>query len=93
MGAVAPGRLDESLRTAAHTGAYRTVWSVLCAMLPGILRSGAKPRGLGNLFALTAECAERCGGRAGIPGLDELVARGGSTQLVKQARRLREALA
>ena len=97
MGAVAPGRLDDSLRTAARTGAYRTVWSVLAALLPGVLRSGEKPRGLGSLLALAAECAERCGERggerAGIPGLDEVIARGGSTQLVKQARRLRESLA
>ncbi|MFF7947634.1 DUF6493 family protein [Streptomyces griseorubiginosus] len=91
-GAVIPSRLNDSMRTAARTGAYRTVWSVLCAMLPGILRSGEKPRGLGNLFALASECVERCGGRADIPGLDGLVARGGSTPLVKQARRLREAL-
>lgn len=50
---------------------------------------------LGPLLGLAADCVERCGayGVPEVAGLAEVAARKGSSQFVKQARRLREALA
>ncbi|MFJ7201148.1 MULTISPECIES: DUF6493 family protein [unclassified Streptomyces] len=88
-------RLADSARTAAATGAYRTVLSVLTPVLPGLLADRKAPaRGLGDLLSVTAECAEHCGAVSGaepIPGLADVAARGGSTQLVRQAARLKAA--
>ncbi|WNI26043.1 DUF6493 family protein [Streptomyces sp. ITFR-16] len=90
---VKPGRLADSARTAAATGAYRTVLSVLAPVLPALLAREQAPRGLSDLLAVAAECAERCGppetGR--IAGVAETAARGGTTQLVRQAARLEAA--
>ncbi|MGA5578873.1 DUF6493 family protein [Streptomyces koyangensis] len=96
IGIVAPSRLAESLGTAASTGAYRTVWTVLRDALPPLLSkdlSPAESRGLGELLTVAAECAERTGAQGVIPGLDPIVDRRGSSRLVSQARRLRAALA
>ncbi|MFI1975473.1 MULTISPECIES: DUF6493 family protein [Streptomyces] len=91
-GTVKPNRLADSARTAAVTGAYGTVWAVLAAALPAPLAADKPVRGLGELLAVAADCVERCGA-GGVPsGLVELVARGGSTQLATQARRLLGAL-
>ncbi|MGW1228928.1 DUF7824 domain-containing protein [Streptomyces sp. NPDC002530] len=90
---VKPARLADSARTAALTGACRTVLSVLVPVLPALLGREKAPRGLSDLLAVAAECAERSGppqtGR--IPGLAATAARGGSTQLVRQAARLEAA--
>ncbi|MFE1551848.1 DUF6493 family protein [Streptomyces sp. NPDC058718] len=97
-GSVKPNRLADAARTAAATGAYATVWAVLGAALPGLLGDGKPVRGLGEVLAVAADCVERCGARGELPGLSELpaldgVASGkGSSQLVVQARRLRDAL-
>ncbi|MFI2673787.1 hypothetical protein ACH5AU_30235 [Streptomyces albidoflavus] len=96
IGIVTPSRLAESLGTAASTGAYRTVWTVLRDALPPLLSkdlSPAESRGLGELLTVAAECAERTGAQGVIPGLDPIAARRGSSRLVSQARRLRAALA
>ncbi|MFJ3248896.1 DUF6493 family protein [Streptomyces sp. NPDC086782] len=98
-GAVKPLRLAESLRTAAATGAYATVWGLLGHALPPLLSDLAadKPdgpvRGLGDLLAVAAECAERSGAQGDLPHLARAADRGGSSRLVAQARRLRGALA
>jgi hypothetical protein len=42
-------RASDSLRAAAETGAYATVWSVLEAALPGLLH-GTAIRGVGELL-------------------------------------------
>ncbi|MGW4569495.1 DUF7825 domain-containing protein, partial [Streptomyces sp. NPDC004561] len=69
-GAVMPRRLADSARTAAATGADATIWSVLRHALPAPLAdlATARPeaaavmaRGLGELLAVAADCAERCG--------------------------------
>ncbi|MFF2330842.1 MULTISPECIES: DUF6493 family protein [unclassified Streptomyces] len=88
-----PSRLADSARTAAATGAYRTVLSVLTVALPGLLARGKRPHGLNDLLSVTAECAEHCGalGADPIPGLAETAALGGSSQLVRQAVRLKTA--
>ncbi|MFF8731458.1 DUF6493 family protein [Streptomyces sp. NPDC015171] len=101
-GAVKPQRLAESARTAAATGAHATMWETLRHALPVPLAglATARPeaaavaaRGLGELLAVAAECAERSGARGDVPHLAATAARAGSSRLVTQARRLRDALA
>ncbi|MEU8788411.1 DUF6493 family protein [Streptomyces sp. NPDC048643] len=98
-GALKPSRLAESIRTAAATGAYATVWSVSRALLPRLLSglaadaSGPGPvRGLGDLLAVAADCAERSGARGALDHLSRAAERRGSSRVVVQARRLRTAL-
>ncbi|MEU0433185.1 DUF6493 family protein [Streptomyces sp. NPDC006290] len=98
-GALKPSRLAESIRTAAATGAYATVWSVLRDLLPGLLAdltadgaSGGPVRGLGELLAVAADCAERSGARGDLAHLAGTAGRRGSSKVVTQARRLRTAL-
>ncbi|MFB6665493.1 DUF7825 domain-containing protein [Streptomyces parvus] len=83
-------RTADALGTAAATGAYRTVLTVLAAMLPGLLAYEKTPRGLGDLLSVAAECAERCGtgGIEPIAGLAATAGRKGSSQTVRQAARL-----
>lgn len=98
-GAVKPLRLAESARTAAATGANATIWGMLRHTLPVLLAEiavggmSASARGLGDLLAVAAECAERCGARGELPHLAQAAQRRGSSRLVSQARRLRTALA
>ncbi|MFJ3307756.1 DUF6493 family protein [Streptomyces sp. NPDC086549] len=94
-GAVKPLRLAESARTAAATGANATIWEMLRHTLPVLLAdpATASPRGLGDLLAVAAECAERSGARGELPHLAQAAARPGSSRLATQARRLRDALA
>ncbi|MEU5710917.1 MULTISPECIES: DUF6493 family protein [Streptomyces] len=100
-GAVKSQRLAESARTGAATGAHATMWEVLRHALPVPLAglATARPeaaavaaRGLGDLLAVAAECAERCRARGDVPHLPETANRAGSSRLVTQARRLRDAL-
>ncbi|PVC90230.1 DUF6493 family protein [Streptomyces sp. CS131] len=83
-------RTADALGTAAATGAYRTVLTVLAAMLPGLLAYEKTPRRLGDLLSVAAECAERCGtgGIEPIAGLAATAGRKGSSQTVRQAARL-----
>ncbi|GAA1325300.1 DUF6493 family protein [Streptomyces sanglieri] len=93
-GLIKPNRLADSARTAAATGAYRTVLSALTGALPGLLAQEKAPRGLSDLLSVAAECVEHCGAVGGgepIPGLAEAAGRGGSSQLVRQAVRLNAA--
>ncbi|MGC4950820.1 DUF6493 family protein [Streptomyces sp. DT224] len=92
-GSVKPNRLADAARTAAGTGAYGTVLSVLVPVLPALLALERAPRGLSDLLAVAAECAELSGPpKTGpVPGLAETAARGGTTQLVRQAIRLETA--
>ncbi|WP_445525692.1 DUF7824 domain-containing protein [Streptomyces cyslabdanicus] len=98
-GAVKPLRLAESLRTTASTGAYATVWALLGHALPPLLCDLAADgpagpvRGLGDLLAVAAECAERSEARGDLPHLARAADRRGSSRLVAEARRLRGALA
>ncbi|MFD3567622.1 DUF6493 family protein [Streptomyces sp. NPDC058667] len=91
-GSVKPNRLADAARTAAVTGAYGTVWAVLAAMLPGLLSARVPVRGLGEVLAVAADSVERCGARGEVAGLDTVASGRGSSQLVVQARRLRNAL-
>ncbi|MFD5751804.1 DUF6493 family protein [Streptomyces sp. NPDC127033] len=84
-------RVNASLRAAAGTGAYATVWSVLEAALPRLL-GDPLVRGAGALLALGVDCASRCAAKGGIPEVTALAARTGSSQAVKNARLLRDVL-
>ncbi|CAL9375857.1 DUF7825 domain-containing protein [Streptomyces sp. enrichment culture] len=99
-GAVKPVRLADAVRTAAATGAQATVWAVLRRVLPVLLADLAtggtttsSARGLGDLLTVAAECAERTGAQGELPHLSGVADRRGTSRLVTQARRLREALA
>ncbi|WDF36459.1 DUF6493 family protein [Streptomyces sp. T12] len=98
-GAVKTSRLVESARTAAATGANATIWGMLRHTLPVLLAdlatagAAAPARGLADLLAVAAECAERTGAREELPHLARTADRRGSSRLVTQARRLRSALA
>ncbi|MFC8012250.1 DUF7824 domain-containing protein [Streptomyces cinereoruber] len=91
-GSLKPNRLTDAVRTAAATGAYGTVWTVLEAMLPELLGAEKPVRGLGELLAVAADCAERCGARGEPAGLEAVASARGSSQLVVQAKRLLNAL-
>ncbi|MER5888420.1 DUF6493 family protein [Streptomyces sp. NPDC001941] len=88
LGTVKPNRLADALRTAAATGAYATVGGVLGSTLPVLLAGDSPVRGLGEILAVAADCAERSGSPGPLPGLAEAAARRGGSQLVVQARRL-----
>ena len=93
-GAVKPNRLTESVRLAAGTGAYGTVWSVLAGALPGLL-AGTPARGTAELLALAADCVRRsgAGAEAGtVAAVTEAAERGGSGRLAKEARTLQRVL-
>jgi hypothetical protein len=84
--------LTDSLRTVAGTGAYATAWTVLGAVLPGLLRADPRPRGLNAFLTLAVDCASRCGAKREIPELTALAAHRGSSQVLKNARLLRDTL-
>ncbi|MGW4779716.1 DUF7824 domain-containing protein [Streptomyces filamentosus] len=87
-----PNRLADAARTAAATGAYGTVWTILSAALPPLLEAETPMRGLGELLAITADCAERCGATGELAGLERHATARGTSQLVTQAKRLWSAL-
>jgi hypothetical protein len=91
-GLVKLNRIAAALDEATTAGAHAAVWRVLLTALPPLLpRTGDKPRaGLGELLAVAVKAATLSGERAGIPGLAEVAARGGSSRLVQEARRLQQ---
>jgi len=90
-GGIARERIISSLREAAHAGAHREVWSALTVLLPAAL--GAHDTGgTAELLVLATECAKRAGGRGSFPELDAVAARGRTTRVVLEARRLRRTL-
>ncbi|MER5197262.1 DUF6493 family protein [Streptomyces sp. NPDC002755] len=84
-------RVTASLRTAAETGAYATIWSVLETTLPDLLRDPVV-RGTGALLALGVDCASRCAAKGEIPEVTTAAGRSGTSQVVKNARLLRDVL-
>ncbi|MFE7776650.1 hypothetical protein ACFU5O_22740 [Streptomyces sp. NPDC057445] len=85
--------LTASLRAAAAApGGAAPVWDVLASALPGLLAC-TRPQLHGALLAVAADCALRSGARGAVPEVTALAERTGSSQLVAQARRLRDALA
>ncbi|BCL18011.1 DUF6493 family protein [Micromonospora sagamiensis] len=91
-GGVLPTRAVAPLRDAAAAGAPLSTWRLLAAALPALLAAPTAPRGTPDLLTLAAETAARTGVRIEVPGLAEVAGRGGSSRLVREARRLAEAL-
>ncbi|MEU3456336.1 DUF6493 family protein [Micromonospora sp. NPDC006766] len=93
VGAVKATRVGEPLRDAAQAGAPLTVWRLLAAALPALLAAPGPVRGLPDLLTLASETATATGVRIEVPGLADVTARGGSSRLVTEARRLHRTLA
>ncbi len=97
LGQLVRGGAVKPVRTSAATEANAAIWGVLRQVLPALLAdpatgsTGPSARGLGELLAVAAECAERVGARGDLPHLPEAADRRGSSRLVRQARRLRSA--
>lgn len=90
-GMIQANRVAASLRAAAETGAYGTVWAVIEAALPGLL--GDTPlREAAVFLALAVDCVSRCGAKGEIAEVVAVADRGGSSQTAKNARLLRDAL-
>ncbi|WP_182909794.1 DUF6493 family protein [Microbispora sp. H13382] len=91
-GLVKLNRITAAMDEATTAGAHAAVWCVLLRALPPLLpRTGDMPRaGLGELLAVAVKAATLSGQRAGVPGLAEVAARGGSSRLVQEARRLQQ---
>ncbi|MGW3790197.1 hypothetical protein ACWD8I_03380 [Micromonospora arida] len=87
----APDLLD-LLTEIARIGAHTTAWNILAGALPGLLSGSEPPRRLGALLSLAADCASTSGATGSIPELDAIANRAGSSQTIKQARRLRQIL-
>jgi hypothetical protein len=84
-------RVADSLRAAAETGAYATVWAVIEVALPGLLR-GTPVKGAAVLLSLAVECVSRCGAKGEIAEVTAVAGRAGPSQTAKTARLLRDAL-
>jgi hypothetical protein len=74
-------------------GARLSVWRLLAAALPPLLAAPTPPRGTPDLLNLAAEAAGATGVLIEVPGLADVVTRGGTSRLVTEARRLATALA
>jgi hypothetical protein len=87
-GKLTASRCVSPLRDAAAAGARLTTWRILAAALPPLLAMPKPPAGTPDLLTLAAETAAATGEAIPVPGLAEVAARGGSTRLVAEARRL-----
>ena len=85
-------RLNEVVACGVAT-ADRAQWPGVLDALPGLLARERRPRKLSSVPTLAAACASHTGATGDVPGLDELADSKGSSQAVKQARRLRAGLA
>ncbi|MFB7950550.1 hypothetical protein ACFC6L_37285, partial [Kitasatospora phosalacinea] len=86
LGAVKPNRIAATLAELADPAPQFT-WSVLAALLPGLL-DGQPPRGAGDVLAVAVDCARRGGARGPIDAVTRTAARKGSTKLLAEARNL-----
>ncbi|MFJ8017034.1 hypothetical protein [Streptomyces sp. NPDC096339] len=93
LGTLKVALVTESLAVAAAAprGAA-PVWAVLAAALPGLL-ARTRPQAHGALLAVAADSARLSGARGELPEVTALARRPGSSRLLKEARRLRDALA
>ncbi|GAA0895589.1 hypothetical protein GCM10009558_109340 [Virgisporangium aurantiacum] len=87
-GMLTASRIERPLRDAAAVGARLTTWRILAAALPPLLAVPKPPAGTPDLLTLAAETAAATGVVLPVPGLAEVAARGGSSRLVTEARRL-----
>jgi hypothetical protein len=93
-GSLLLNRVVPGLREVAEAGAPSEVWALVAAALPRTLPPAAEPapHQLAALIELGVDLADICRPGTTLPCLDLVAARHGSSQLVTQARRLREAL-
>ncbi|MEV4258785.1 hypothetical protein AB0J52_36970, partial [Spirillospora sp. NPDC049652] len=100
LGGVRLTRIVGVLAEAVHAGAHAQVWETARAALPPLLTAAATrrtadaPRGLADLLQLAARCAETVdvSAGAGWAGLADIAERGGTSALVREARRLQRTL-
>jgi hypothetical protein len=92
-GSLKLNRITSSLDEVARAGHAEAVWRIASAALPAILSAPAPVHGAADLLQLAARAAVETGARGPVEGLDDLLARGGSSQLVTEARRLHRVLA
>ncbi|MBB5132471.1 hypothetical protein HNP84_002187 [Thermocatellispora tengchongensis] len=90
VGRVRMGELVTGLDTLAREGGHAQAWQATAAALPLLLpATGKRPRhGLAGLLALATTLATWCGARGEIPEVRDTAARAGSSDLVREARRL-----
>lgn len=94
-GEIRPVRIAEALDRAAEAGAYRQAWEVIAAALPVLCpEPGERPvNSLDRLLALGLKTARWSGAHGPIPELEDLAARKGSSNVVREARALSAHLA
>ncbi|MCK2218669.1 DUF6493 family protein [Actinomadura sp. ATCC 31491] len=82
------------LDAAARGGAYEQVWRIAAAALPVLLpRPGERPHnGLARFVALAASAAEWSGARGELPEVRAAAARKGTSDLLRETRRLHDHL-
>ncbi|MCK2219460.1 DUF6493 family protein [Actinomadura sp. ATCC 31491] len=85
-------RVVAVLDDATQAGAHEAVWEVVVRLLPGLLpQEGERARtGLADLLAAGARAARIGRVRAELPEVGAVAARGGSSRLVQEARRLQQ---
>jgi hypothetical protein len=90
-GLIETNRVAACLRAAAETGAHATVWAIVETALPGLLRDTTF-KSVAVFLSLAAECVSRCGAKGDIAEVVAVAERNGSSQAVRNARLLRDAL-
>jgi len=87
-------RVVPGLRDVANVGAPGPVWALVAAALAQLLppAGGQPPHRLAALVELGVDLVDTCRPAATLPCLEPVVAQRGASQLVTQARRLRQAL-
>ncbi|HEX6683120.1 MAG TPA: hypothetical protein VF062_10010 [Candidatus Limnocylindrales bacterium] len=91
-GAIVLSRGVAALRHATASGAVVAVWAVCRAALPTLLAAEKARPGTQDLLELSQECARVLGVRGSFEELERVAARPGSSRLITEARKLRDAL-
>lgn len=89
-GMVKVSRLVGPLGDIHRSGGSRGTWELLAVVLPILLPLG--PRALPDLLELSAQVAPAAGARGSFAELDAVAGRGGSSRLVREAKRLQHVL-
>ncbi|MFI8086526.1 hypothetical protein ACIF6L_37755 [Kitasatospora sp. NPDC086009] len=87
LSAAKPNRVLPVLAEAARTGAGRTTWAVLAAVITEFATEPGR-RGLADALVLAAECAVAEGIREALPALDALSAAGAPARVRAESARL-----
>ncbi|GIG00435.1 DUF7824 domain-containing protein [Catellatospora citrea] len=92
-GLVKVKRAAATLNDAARAGAVAGVWELCRAALPELLRAESPQPGVADVVEVACRCAVSLGVRGSIAMVDGTAARGGSSRVVVEARKLAAALA